>query len=77
MKANPTLLADHFVHKGCVGCVAGDHRSSGMFGRREVRSIAANCDYVRAASSERLDHREPSPWLPPVMLAVPFIAPEN
>jgi len=39
----------------------GNHRSTGMLGRREVRSIAANCDYVRAAGSERLDHREPQP----------------
>src|ERR1700722_4703561 len=53
------LLADHLVHKGCVGCVAGNHRSAGMLGGREVRSIAANCDYVRATGSELLHHREP------------------
>jgi len=55
------LLADDLVHKGGVGCVAGNHRSTGMLGRREIRSSAANCDYVRAAGSERLHHREPQP----------------
>jgi len=43
------LLPDDLVHKGGVGCVAGNHRSAGMLGRREVRSIAANCGHVGAA----------------------------
>ena len=54
-------FADDLVHKRGIGCVAGNHRCTGLLGSSEICSIATKSGHLRAAGDERLDHSEPQP----------------